>query len=91
MERMKRTATCGELGASRIGDRVILNGWVHRLRDHGGIKFIDLRDRYGLTQLVIDADAPEPLKRAAAELKLEYTVAVAVSYTHLTLPTIYSV
>jgi aspartyl-tRNA synthetase len=76
MERMKRTATCGELDQRRVGQSVTLNGWVHRVRDHGGIKFIDLRDRYGLTQVVIDADAPAELKAAAEELKGEYTVAV---------------
>jgi aspartyl-tRNA synthetase len=76
MERMKRTATCGELDTARVGDTVTLNGWVHRVRDHGGIKFIDLRDRYGLTQVVVDADAPAELKAAAEELKSEYTVAV---------------
>ena len=76
MESMKRTATCGELDASGIGKQVTLNGWVHRVRDHGGIKFLDLRDRYGLTQVVVDADAPAELKEAAAELKHEYTVAV---------------
>ncbi len=76
MESMKRTATCGELDASGIGRQVTLNGWVHRVRDHGGIKFIDLRDRYGLTQVVVDADASAELKEAAAELKHEYTVAV---------------
>ena len=76
MESMKRTATCGELTQAGIGREVTLNGWVHRVRDHGGIKFIDLRDRYGLTQVVVDADAPLQLKEAAAELKHEYTVAV---------------
>ena len=76
MESMKRTATCGELAASAVGREVTLNGWVHRVRDHGGIKFLDLRDRYGLTQVVVDADAAAELKEAAAELKHEYTVAV---------------
>jgi aspartyl-tRNA synthetase len=76
MESMKRTATCGELAASAVGREVTLNGWVHRVRDHGGIKFLDLRDRYGLTQVVVDADAAAELQEAAAELKHEYTVAV---------------
>jgi aspartyl-tRNA synthetase len=76
MESMKRTATCGELSAAAVGREVTLNGWVHRVRDHGGIKFLDLRDRYGLTQVVVDADAAAELKEAAAELKHEYTVAV---------------
>jgi aspartyl-tRNA synthetase len=76
MERMKRTATCGELDKRSIGKRVTLNGWVHRHRDHGGIRFIDLRDRYGLTQVVVDADAAVQLKSVASELKYEYCIAV---------------
>jgi aspartyl-tRNA synthetase len=76
MERMKRTATCGELDKGSIGKRIILNGWVHRHRDHGGIRFIDLRDRYGITQVVIDADAPEELRNAAGEVRFEYCIAV---------------
>ncbi len=76
MRDMKRTATCGELDASRTGQRVTLNGWVHRLRDHGGIRFINLRDRYGVTQVVVDADAPAELQEATSELKHEYCIAV---------------
>ena len=73
---MKRTATCGALRSSDVGKNVTLNGWVHRHRDFGTIKFIDLRDRYGLTQVVVDADAPAGLKELAAELKFEYCIAV---------------
>ncbi len=76
MEAMKRTATCGQLKLADVGKTVILNGWVHRHRDFGTIKFIDLRDRYGLTQVVIDADAPKDLKDSASELKFEYCIAV---------------
>ena len=57
METMKRTATCGALRAGDSGSSVTLNGWVHRHRDHGGIRFFDLRYRYGITQVVVDADA----------------------------------
>ncbi|HBQ60143.1 MAG TPA: hypothetical protein DD671_11120, partial [Balneolaceae bacterium] len=49
---LKRTHTCGELTATDIGDEVILNGWVGPRRDLGGVIFIDLRDRYGVTQVV---------------------------------------
>jgi aspartyl-tRNA synthetase len=76
MERMKRTATCGELRAGDAGRRVTLNGWVHRHRDHGGVRFIDVRDRYGLMQVVVDADAPEALRSLAQELKFESCIAV---------------
>jgi len=58
------------------GAAVTLNGWVHRLRDHGGITFISLRDRYGVTQVVVDADAAAGLKAEAASLKMEWCLAV---------------
>jgi aspartyl-tRNA synthetase len=73
---MKRTVTCGDLKAADAGKTVILNGWVHRKRDHGGISFINLRDRYGVTQVVIDSDASAELKATADELKSEYCVGV---------------
>lgn len=76
MEKIKRTATCGELNRNNLADKVTINGWVHRHRDHGGIKFINLRDRYGVTQVVIDADASLELKNTASELKFEYCIAV---------------
>jgi aspartyl-tRNA synthetase len=76
MEQMKRSATCGELSKADAGKTVTLNGWVNRKRDHGGISFVNLRDRYGTTQVVVDADAPEALKAVVAELKNEYVIAV---------------
>ncbi|ODU81076.1 MAG: aspartate--tRNA ligase, partial [Pelagibacterium sp. SCN 63-17] len=53
-----RTHTCGALTATDAGNNVRLSGWVHRVRDHGGLLFIDLRDNYGLTQCVVDPDSP---------------------------------
>ncbi len=53
-----RSHTCGALRESDIGATVRLSGWCHRIRDHGGVLFIDLRDHYGMTQVVIDPDSP---------------------------------
>ena len=53
-----RSATCGDLRDSNVGETARLSGWVHRVRDHGGLLFIDLRDHYGLTQCVVDPDSP---------------------------------
>ena len=77
MHEMKRTATCGQLTAAAAGEQVTLNGWVARIRDHGGITFVDLRDRYGVTQVVFDVSAPDagPLAAAVRDLKLEYCIA----------------
>lgn len=53
-----RSHTCGQLTTTEVGQNVRLSGWVHRVRDHGGLLFIDLRDHYGMTQIVIDPDSP---------------------------------
>ncbi|OYU50013.1 MAG: aspartate--tRNA ligase [Rhizobiales bacterium PAR1] len=53
-----RTHTCGALRAADIGGQARLSGWCHRIRDHGGVLFIDLRDHYGMTQIVVDPDSP---------------------------------
>ena len=53
-----RSHTCADLNKSNVGDTVRLSGWVHRVRDHGGVLFIDLRDHYGITQLICDGDSP---------------------------------
>ncbi|MDX9898743.1 MAG: aspartate--tRNA ligase [Spirochaetia bacterium] len=73
---MKRTVTCGALNKADSGKTVILNGWVNRKRDHGGISFINLRDRYGTTQVVVDSDAPDALKAIANGLRSEYCLAI---------------
>ena len=62
MKQYRRTHTCGELSLADEGKKTVLNGWIHKIRDHGGIKFINLRDRHGIIQVVIDEDAPQQLK-----------------------------
>ncbi|MEO0525340.1 MAG: OB-fold nucleic acid binding domain-containing protein, partial [Pseudomonadota bacterium] len=53
-----RSHTCAALTAANVGETVRLSGWVHRVRDHGGVLFIDLRDHYGMTQILCDPDSP---------------------------------
>ena len=53
-----RSHTCGALTSDTVGQTVRLSGWVHRKRDHGGVLFVDLRDHYGITQIVADSDSP---------------------------------
>jgi aspartyl-tRNA synthetase len=72
---LTRTHTCGALRAEDVGADVVLLGWVHRVRDLGGLLFIDLRDRAGITQLVFDKDDAETMARAK-RLRSEFVVAV---------------
>jgi aspartyl-tRNA synthetase len=67
-----RTHTCGQLRETNIGETVRLSGWCHRIRDHGGVLFIDLRDHYGITQCVVDPDSPA--FAAAEKLRSEWVV-----------------
>jgi len=69
-----RSHTCGALRASDIGSEVRLSGWCHRIRDHGGVLFIDLRDHYGLTQVVADPDSPA--FKVAETLRSEWVVRI---------------
>jgi aspartyl-tRNA synthetase len=72
-----RTHTCGELRASDAGKSVRLSGWVNRRRDQGGLIFLDLRDRYGVTQVVIDRNDAPSAHEAASRVRGEFVVTVA--------------
>ncbi len=71
---MLRTHTCGELSKKQVDEAVILTGWVHRRRDHGGIIFIDLRDKYGLTQIKFDPDINKVALETAEQLRSEWVI-----------------
>lgn len=76
MNFLKRTCCTQDLNKTLDGSVVVLNGWVHRLRDHGPIVFINLRDRSGLAQCIVDENAAPELKAAAKSLKNEYCIAI---------------
>ncbi|MDR3621692.1 MAG: aspartate--tRNA ligase [Paludisphaera borealis] len=73
---LKRTHTCGELTKEHVGQAVALNGWVDAWRDFGGLVFIDIRDRYGVTQVVFEPEAGAELQAQARELRNEYVVGI---------------
>lgn len=73
---MHRTHTCGELTLTDLGKTVTLSGWVQKSRDLGGMTFIDVRDRYGITQLTFNADDDATLRASARELGREYVIKV---------------
>ena len=79
----KRTHTCGELTTEDVGKPVVLNGWVDGYRDFGGLIFIDLRDRYGVTQVVFEPDGGKELQAAAAACE---TAVVGIKGTVAPLP-----
>ena len=72
----KRTHSCGELTQKQVGTSVVLMGWVQTRRDHGGVIFVDLRDRYGITQVVFNPKINKDVHRQANPLRSEYVIAV---------------
>src|SRR5262245_50095637 len=74
---LTRTHTCGALGAGDVGADVVLLGWVHRIRDLGGVTFIDIRDRAGVSQVVVREN--EALMAVAKRLRSEYVIGVTGS------------
>jgi aspartyl-tRNA synthetase len=75
-EKLKRTHNCGELRSGNADEAVILAGWVHKRRDHGGLIFIDLRDREGITQVVVNPEIDKIAHKKAHEIRSEYVLAV---------------
>jgi len=73
---MYKTHTCGELRAEHAGQTVTLAGWVHRRRDHGGVTFLDLRDRFGLVQVVANPDLPKETLDLVADVRFEWVLQV---------------
>ncbi|MEE9231877.1 MAG: OB-fold nucleic acid binding domain-containing protein, partial [Nitrospirales bacterium] len=78
---MNRTHHCGELSLPEVGQTVTLSGWVASRRDHGGVIFMDLRDRYGLTQIVFDSEQQPTLHQLADRLRNEYVISVSGTVT----------
>ena len=74
--RWRRTDTCGSLRDTDANRSVVLTGWLHRRRDHGGLIFIDLRDRYGLTQVVCNPETSPQAHQVVADARPEYVLAV---------------
>ena len=72
-----RTHSCGALRAGDAGKSVVLTGWVHSYRDHGGCVFVDLRDRDGLTQLVFDPEFEKAAHEIAGSLRAEWCIGIA--------------
>src|SRR4051812_38807954 len=73
---MKRSMMCGEVRADQVGQTIVLQGWVHTVRDHGGLIFIDLRDRAGIVQVIVNPAQDAAAHQVASELHDEYVVEV---------------
>ena len=76
---MYRSHTCGELRIENVGQSVTLAGWVQKVRNLGAMTFIDLRDRYGITQIVVEENSPEQAREAAQKLGREFVLHISCS------------
>jgi aspartyl-tRNA synthetase len=82
MQGIKRTHYCGEIGEANVGQEVVVNGWVQRRRDHGSLIFLDLRDRTGLVQVVLDSQNAAEVFAKAEQVRSEYVLAVRGKLVH---------
>ena len=78
---LKRTHNCGELRGEDVGQEAVLCGWVDTRRDHGGLVFIDLRDRWGMTQVVFNPEDSQEFHEAGRNLRNEWVIAVRGTLT----------
>ena len=74
---MYKTHTCGELRTAHAGQQVTLAGWVHRRRDHGGVVFLDLRDRYGIIQVTINPSLSKETLDTVADVRMEWVLQIS--------------
>src|ERR1700693_6023498 len=79
---MKRTMLCGDVRAEHVGQIVLLQGWVHTVRDHGGLIFVDLRDRDGLVQVIVNPSTAPAAFAVASGLHDEYVVEIKGEVLH---------
>ena len=79
---MRRTHHCNELGADDVGKEVVLMGWVQRRRDHGGVIFVDLRDREGITQVVFNPAVDEKIHQKAHAIRNEFVLGIRGKVDH---------
>src|SRR5512139_1774033 len=73
---MYKTHSCGELRATNAGHKVTIAGWVHRRRDHGGVIFLDLRDRYGIVQVTVNPNLSKETLDAVSNVRMEWVLQV---------------
>ena len=76
---MHKTHNCGELRATNINQKVTIAGWVHRRRDHGGVIFLDLRDRYGIVQVTVNPNASKETLEHVANVRMEWVLQITVT------------